>query len=71
MKTNKQLRFLVLAVALLAVGRQITASGWNSASPAYRAQIHAFLDGRLALTDAPASGIADADTGSGTGRGRQ
>lgn len=43
----------VVAVGLLLAGRQITADGWYSASPMYRAQVEAFLAGRLALSDAP------------------
>jgi len=44
---------VLLALALLVAGQQITPSGMNSAAPGFRAQVHAFLDGRLALTDAP------------------
>lgn len=44
---------IAIALGLLVGGRQITASGWHSAAPAYRAQVDAFLDGRFALSDAP------------------
>jgi hypothetical protein len=44
---------LLLALALLAAGRQITLHRWYSASPVYRAQVDAMLTGRLALSEAP------------------
>jgi hypothetical protein len=44
---------LVLAAGLLVAGRQITLHGWYSASPGYRAQVDAMLDGRLAISHAP------------------
>jgi hypothetical protein len=57
MASSARLRALgvafVLAAGLLVAGRQITLHGWYSASPAYRAQVDALLDGRLAISHAP------------------
>jgi hypothetical protein len=42
-----------LALVLLLAGQQITAHGWYSANPAYRAQVDSFLHGRFAISVAP------------------
>jgi hypothetical protein len=44
---------VVIAVGLCAAGHQITVSRLYSASPAYRAQVAALLDGHFALSTAP------------------
>src|SRR3982751_6665047 len=44
------IKSLALAFVLLIACRQITCHGWYSPHPAYRAQVDALLDGRLALT---------------------
>lgn len=44
---------VVGAALLLVVTKQITWDGWYAQHGAYRAQVDAFLDGRLALTEAP------------------
>jgi hypothetical protein len=43
----------LVAATLLVAGRQITLRGWYAAHPAYRAQVNALLDGRLALSTLP------------------
>jgi hypothetical protein len=43
----------VLALAVLAITRQITPSGGHAPHGAYRAQVDAFLSGRLALSEHP------------------
>jgi hypothetical protein len=43
----------VLAFGLLAIGGQITLYRWHAGHGNYRAQVAAFLEGRLALDDAP------------------
>lgn len=45
---------VALAFGLLFATRQITPSGWYAGQWAYRAQVDALLDGRLALTHEPA-----------------
>lgn len=44
---------VVLAFGLLAIGGQITLYKWHAGHGNYRAQVAAFLDGRLDLSDAP------------------
>src|SRR5690349_2671371 len=44
---------VLVAAALLVIGRQITMHGWYMAHGAYRAQVDALLDGRLALSRVP------------------
>lgn len=57
---------VAVALGLLVAGSQITASGWYSAAPGYRAQVDSLLDGELALSDAPEAVFHDmAWTGSG------
>ncbi len=57
---------VAISLGLLLAGSQITPSGWYSAAPAYRAQVESFLDGRLALSDAPEAVFHDfAWTGDG------
>ena len=58
---------VALAFGLLFATRQITPGGWYASQPAYRAQVDALLDGRLALTPEPAGLYHDlAWTPSGT-----
>ena len=57
---------VLVAGLLLVISRQITAHGWYAANGAYRAQVDAFLQGRLALSRAPEAIQHDfAWTGSG------
>lgn len=49
----------LLAFVLVLACRQITSSGWNAQNPAYRAQVDALLDGRLALSHVPDGLIHD------------
>ena len=44
---------VLLATAGLAITRQITLDGWHAAHGGYRAQVDAFLAGRLALSEHP------------------
>src|ERR1051325_6644332 len=44
---------VLIAGVLLVIGQQLTVHGWYAAHGAYRAQVDAFLDGRLALSYAP------------------
>ncbi|HWU87641.1 MAG TPA: hypothetical protein VN253_10225, partial [Kofleriaceae bacterium] len=57
---------VVVAAALLVATRQLGPGGWYAPHGAYRAQVDAFLDGRLALTEHPdglAHDLAWTDTG--------
>ena len=57
---------IVVAAALLVATRQLGPGGWHAPHGAYRAQVDAFLAGRLALTEHPdglAHDLAWTDTG--------
>ncbi len=50
---------VLLAIGLFAAGRLVTPTRWYAAQPNYRAQVDAFLSGRLALTEAPEGALHD------------
>jgi hypothetical protein len=59
MRIGDWLTSLVLAAVLVVVCRQVSCQGAYAPHPAYRAQVDALLDGRLALTTAPDGLIHD------------